>query len=99
MSFEAPPPTPQSYQNVVVKMNSHFARTVSELFQQIRPRRLIETGTFFGTGTTAVIALTLKQLGITDAEFFSIEVNPSYHAAAMKNLEGLALHATLLNGL
>ncbi|HUI65521.1 MAG TPA: glycosyltransferase, partial [Bacteroidota bacterium] len=84
-----------------VQTDSAFAQTIRSLIARIRPKRLVETGTFQGTGTTAVIAAALRDLGLTDARFYSIEVNPGLHQLARRNLEkaGLLSYVRLMNGL
>ncbi|HUI10191.1 MAG TPA: glycosyltransferase [Bacteroidota bacterium] len=84
-----------------VRTDSAFARAVRSVFSGHRPSKLVETGTFIGKGTTTVIASALRDLGIADARFYSIEVNPGLHAIARKNLEasGLSPFVQLLNGL
>ncbi len=57
---------------------SEFAKAINELFQKIKPQKIIETGTHLGTGTTTIIANSLKALGLTDTIFHTIEVNPDY---------------------
>ncbi|MBN1818551.1 MAG: hypothetical protein JW828_14405, partial [Sedimentisphaerales bacterium] len=82
-----------------VKTESSFADNIRDLFTRIRPRKIIETGTFHGTGTTTVIAQTLRSLGLDDAVFFTIEVNPVNHYRAQQNLAASALQVHCLNGL
>lgn len=79
-------PSPQ--QNpMMVATESQFNQTIRKLFRQIRPKRIIETGTFFGTGTTAIIASALRDNTLDDAVFYTIEVNPEHHRQALRNLE------------
>ena len=84
-----------------VHTDSVFARTIRELFVRTRPKKILETGTFMGTGTTAVIAAALRDFALDDSVFYSIEVNPGLHGLAGRNLEkeGLLAYVTLLNGL
>ena len=84
-----------------VQTDSAFARTIRSLIARIRPKRIVETGTFQGTGTTAVIADSLRELGLRDTRFYSIEVNPGLHQLARRNLEkaGLLSYVRLMNGL
>ncbi|MBN1124196.1 MAG: glycosyltransferase [Sedimentisphaerales bacterium] len=82
-----------------IKTESSFADNIRDLFSRIRPRKVIETGTFLGTGTTTVIARTLRSLGLDDAVFFTIEVNPVNHYRARQNLAASGLEAHCLNGL
>ncbi len=80
---------------------SEFADAISQLFAQIRPRKIIETGTYHGDGTTRIIAGTLKSLGIEDAVFCTIECNPDNYRQAHANLtrSGLIGGVNLLHGL
>lgn len=82
-----------------VQMVSEFARCIGELFERHRPRRIIETGTYLGTGTTGIICSTLQRLGINDAAFYSIEVNPAHYRKAVANLAARGHAPRLLNGL
>jgi glycosyltransferase involved in cell wall biosynthesis/ADP-heptose:LPS heptosyltransferase/predicted O-methyltransferase YrrM len=81
-----------------VETESDFSTSINELFAQIRPTKIIETGTYMGTGTTAAIGQALKDLKV-DATFYTIEVNPTYHATALKNLKEKELDVRALNGL
>lgn len=84
-----------------ISQESDFARSIREIFTQYRPTKIIETGTYLGTGTTSVIASTLRQLGLNDTRFYSIEVNPQNIAQAQYNLTqaGLAPFVRLCHGL
>jgi ADP-heptose:LPS heptosyltransferase/glycosyltransferase involved in cell wall biosynthesis/predicted O-methyltransferase YrrM len=84
-----------------VEAQSSFGAEIRQLFANIRPRRIIETGTYLGTGTTTIIAKSLKTLGIGDAVFYTIEVNPQHYARAKayfaaKNMNVRALHGLSL---
>ncbi|MBF0564622.1 MAG: hypothetical protein HQK89_05210 [Nitrospirae bacterium] len=74
---------------------SAFARSIGSLFEEIRPKRLIETGTYLGMGTTAIIASALKELvragHVADPIFYSIEVNPQNYERARENLKASGL--------
>ncbi len=84
-----------------VATKSEFARCIRDLFGNIKPRKIIETGTYHGEGTTQVIASAIKELGINEAKFFSLECNPDNYAQAVNNLNknNLLLLVNLLNGL
>lgn len=82
-----------------IDTESHFARCLKDLFARIRPKRVIETGTYHGTGTTTVIARALRDLRITDSRFISIEVNPRNVTRASANLQKEDLVVELFNGL
>src|SRR5207247_9108928 len=66
-----------------------------------KPRKIIETGTYRGTGTTRIIASALRELNLKDAIFHSIEVNPTHLASAKENLArtGLDSYVRLHHGL
>jgi ADP-heptose:LPS heptosyltransferase/predicted O-methyltransferase YrrM len=80
---------------------SRFAQALAELIIREKPARIVETGTYHGTGTTSAIAGALRDAGIGNARFFSIECNPENHAVAVRNLEaaGLLPFVQPLNGL
>jgi hypothetical protein len=82
-----------------VDTGSEFAARIVELFARIRPRKLIETGTYHGTGTTTVIARAMTELNLDDATFFSIEVSPKNYSRALAHLSKQRLNVKLLNGL
>jgi hypothetical protein len=82
-----------------VDFDSHFARSIRWVIGHIRPGRVIETGTYHGTGTTAVIAASLRDAGLDDARFYSIEVNPRNVVRARENLARRGLAVEILNGL
>ena len=78
---------------------SNFARSIRQIFKDHRPRRVIETGTYHGNGTTAIIAAAVAESCDEDAAFFSIEVNPRFYQRAVQNLARQNLSVALLNGL
>lgn len=77
-----------------IDAGSSFAGEIEKLFSTVRPRKIIETGTYLGRGTTTVIARTLRKLGL-EGTFYTIEVNPEYHrqAAAYFAAQGLKVNA------
>ncbi|UCC96701.1 MAG: glycosyltransferase [Phycisphaerales bacterium] len=82
-----------------IETQSSFGAEIRELFAKIRPKKIIETGTYLGTGTTTIIARALEALGIDDATFYTIEVNPQNHARAKEYLAANNLKVHALNGL
>lgn len=82
-----------------VAADSQFARAVQSLFKRVWPARVIETGTYHGTGTTAIIASAIREAEISEAVFFSIEVNPDNFRRAVANLAKQGLVVSVLNGL
>ena len=85
---------------ISVATESEFARKLRQIIAERRPQKLIETGTHLGQGTTTIIASALKENGLDNAQFHSIEVNPQYYLRACRNLRenGLARFVTLNNG-
>jgi ADP-heptose:LPS heptosyltransferase/predicted O-methyltransferase YrrM len=84
-----------------IDRNSEFARNIRDVFVKIRPKRVIETGTFHGNGTTRIIASSLRELGLEDSRFLSIECNSENLALAVTNLaaHGLSELVELIHGL
>ena len=82
-----------------IDAGSHFARCIRDTFAKLRPKRIIETGTYLGTGTTLVIARALRELGLEGATFYSIEVNPAHVRRAIENLARHGFVVDILNGL
>ena len=82
-----------------IDTGSHFARCIRDTFAKVRPKRIIETGTYLGTGTTLVIARALRELGLEEATFYSIEINPAHVRRAIENLAKHGFVVDILNGL
>jgi len=59
--------------------------------------KIIETGTYLGQGTTKAIIIGLSRV-FHPYDFYSIEVNPSHHKQAVKNI-GKVKGVHLINGL
>jgi len=82
--------------------NSKFNETqeiLISLFEKIQPKRIIETGTYVGKGSTRIISMALETNNITNSVFYSIEVNPEYYRQAKKNVKKLWGNIILVNGL
>ncbi|MBZ0198630.1 MAG: glycosyltransferase [Ignavibacteriaceae bacterium] len=84
-----------------VGQGSTFAESIQSIFSEVKPKKIIETGTYLGTGTTSIIAEAMKNANLKDAKFYSIEINPENHLKAKDNLaqSGLLKYVNLLNGL
>ena len=84
-----------------IDSDSDFSKSILAVIEEHRPTKLIETGTYLGTGTTALIASAIKNLEIENAKFYSIEVSPSNCAEASLNIfnRGLSDYVEILNGL
>ncbi|HLL91101.1 MAG TPA: hypothetical protein VK324_17510, partial [Tepidisphaeraceae bacterium] len=77
---------------------SSLCARIRALFEQIKPRRVIETGTYHGTGTTRALAEALRDVS-PDAQFVSIEINPRHYAKAVANLRTAKLPVRVINGI
>jgi ADP-heptose:LPS heptosyltransferase/glycosyltransferase involved in cell wall biosynthesis/predicted O-methyltransferase YrrM len=82
-----------------IETESSFGAEIRKLFTKIRPRKIIETGTYLGTGTTTIIATSLDALGIDDAVFYTIEVNPEHYARAKAHFAANNMNVQALHGL
>jgi predicted O-methyltransferase YrrM len=60
---------------------------ILELFKKIKPKRLLECGTWLGEGSTRVILDSLKESKISNWKFYTVESNPTHYDIAVKNLE------------
>ncbi|MDB5330070.1 MAG: hypothetical protein JWP03_1221 [Phycisphaerales bacterium] len=86
-------------QNMKVATDSEFAQTLKRIFRERRPRRILETGTHLGTGTTRIIGEAIREAGLTGVEFISIEVNPQYASQARANTAAAGIAVDLRHGL
>lgn len=59
------------------------------LVEDLKPKHILETGTYFGLGTTMAIIDGLVKAGAEDFLFFTIEANPEFYHKAKANLESL----------
>jgi len=82
--------------NGIIVKSTSIQDILIDLFSKIRPKRIIETGTYLGLGSTQMISIALEENNITDVEFYSIEVNPEYYEQAKKNVRK---NVILINGL
>ena len=84
-----------------VQNNSEFEFFLRAIIRQKKPRFIVETGTYLGQGTTRIIASALRDHGLTDATFYSVECNPEHHRQALANLgqSGLLPFVTPLHGI
>ncbi|MRR34215.1 glycosyl transferase family 9, partial [bacterium] len=74
-----------------IQDGSEFERKLGDLVASIRPRSIIETGTYLGTGTTRIIASALRDSGLAATRFVTIECHPHRHRQAVNNLTGAGL--------
>jgi predicted O-methyltransferase YrrM len=70
--------------------NGMVEQKIRELILQRQPAKIIETGTFYGTGSTQIIASALRELG-APSKFYTIECNPGFAEAARSNLRASGL--------
>lgn len=67
-----------------VTSSDAFNRTLTEFVRGRGITKVVETGTYKGTGTTTAIAEGMKEF--TAARMITIEVNPDYYRQAKRNL-------------
>ena len=86
---------------MMVDALSTFGKTLRGVIQDVKPKKIIETGTYLGKGTTTVIASALRDFNIDSTKFYSIEVNPQYFRSAYIHLRDMGLldYVMLINGL
>jgi GT2 family glycosyltransferase/glycosyltransferase involved in cell wall biosynthesis/Flp pilus assembly protein TadD/predicted O-methyltransferase YrrM len=69
-----------------IQDGSEFETHLRKLVLSIKPRSVIETGTYIGKGTTRIIAAALRDAELAGTTFYSIECNPDHHRQAVLNL-------------
>jgi len=86
----------KEYVSMSVDGATLFEEKLRILFKDIRPATIIETGTFQGRGTSSIIWRALRDFSI-NADFTTIEVNPSHYAQAQYYFkqQGMGIHAEL----
>jgi hypothetical protein len=73
-----------------------FKVSIQELIKERKFKKIVETGTFLGKGTTKMILDALQEHS-PEYSMVSIEVNPEYFEQAVVNLQGNKI--SLVNGL
>ena len=81
----------------MIDKDSGFAAAIRAAVLERKPGRIIETGAFYGDGSTRIIADALRDAGVDGYEFYTIEVDPVRAAGARKNLTDTRV--VVLNGL
>ena len=80
-----------------MKATGELLKFMSDLIAKEKMTKVIETGTYLGTGSTMAIIEGLTRHGLP-FEFYTIEVNPKHHRMAQRNVPRLSgVH--LVNGL
>lgn len=74
-----------------------FKDSLDALILEIHPKKIIETGTFLGQGSTLILAEALDRES-ENYEMYTIEVNSEYAAEARENLKSF-LNVHVLEGL
>jgi hypothetical protein len=81
------------------RTNTPLMNAVCRLLARARPRKIVETGTGQGLGSTLAICQTLAENGAPFEQYYSIEVNPELYAQAWNNLSQRGFRPRLLRGL
>ena len=69
-----------------VQNNSEFEHMLRQIIRQTKPGFIVETGTYLGQGTTRIISSALRENGLMQTKFYSVECNPEHHRQALDNL-------------
>jgi hypothetical protein len=73
--------------SIEITPNTELGRELTRIIIERRPKRILETGTHKGNGSTATILRAIRQAGYA-ADFRSIECRPEWWAEAKENLAG-----------
>lgn len=84
-----------------IEVEGQFAACIRDYFTYVKPKKIIETGTYHGNGSTKVIASLIRDIPIPGAVFYSIECNAMNVLAAFDNLkkDSLMDFVKIVNGL
>lgn len=77
--------------------HGEFESAIRRAVARFKPRKILETGTYLGNGTTRMLYESLKEMG-EPFELITIEVNPEYHRIAKERWKS-APEVTCLLGL
>lgn len=85
----------------LTEIATEFSRCISEYFHKYKPKNIIETGLYHGTGSTSIIASLIRDIPLVDANFFSVECSMDNIEIATQNLERVDLsnYVSVLRGL
>ena len=93
------PIRPQHSGTYSVEYGSEFAREIFNLIKEIKPHKIIETGTYLGQGTTRIIYDALSDNNLSDFTFITIEVDPVCYKKATQYFVTNNMKILCLNGL
>lgn len=68
-----------------VNSSSEFETELDRIFSICKPNRILETGTYHGTGTTSIIHKALNKYSLYNSHFVTIEVNTENYNIAIRN--------------
>lgn len=74
--------------STVITKNTRFASYIIELIKERMIRRVLETGTHKGTGSTQIFLEAFRRARINDYELVTLECNPKLAEEARRNLAG-----------
>lgn len=81
------------------RTNIALTKTICRLLSRARSRKIVETGTYHGLGSTLAMCQTLAEHNMPAEQFYSIEVNPELYAQAWNTLSQRGFRPRLLRGL
>lgn len=84
-----------------IDYESKFGDAIRNVFFDLKPKKIIETGLYYGNGSTRIITSLIKYIPIPEAKFISIECNKKNIEIAKANLAKLDLlqHVEIINAL
>ncbi|WP_321493265.1 class I SAM-dependent methyltransferase [uncultured Desulfobacter sp.] len=71
----------------LTEIGGEFRSAIRRVFKKYCPRKIVESGTYHGTGSTKTICEAIRDSGITEIKFYTIEVNPECYQKALVNLK------------
>jgi hypothetical protein len=83
---------------ITVTSQSPFATAIIAEFKERKPRKVIETGTFEGNGTTRIIHMAALEAGVENLDFWTMECNPNSFSKALNNIVTNKLNVRALFG-
>lgn len=85
----------------MTEIGSGHAENLKRFMTEYKPKKIIETGTYMGIGSTSLIASSIRDLKIKGSQFCSIECNRDLYdiAAINLHLNSLKVFVNLIFGL
>lgn len=84
-----------------IEFEGQFATCIKDYLEYVKPKKIIETGLYYGMGSTRIIATLIREIPIKGADFYSIECSTCHINTAKENLRlgGLLPYVSIVSGL